>query len=66
MARKLADRRSLNPHLRYERLAACYPFPILNIFVPQTVHVPWIPGLPFLSVTAFASLMSRSARHFKQ
>ena len=48
--------------LDYER----YAFPILNIFVPHTGHVPWVAGLPFFMVMLFGSFISRFVRHFTQ
>jgi hypothetical protein len=31
--------------------------PILNIFVPQTVHIPCVAGLPFFIVIFFSSFI---------
>jgi len=46
--------------------AAYFAAPIRIIVVPQTGHFPFIAGLPFLSFTATAFLISRLARHFTQ
>jgi len=43
-----------------------YAFPILNIFVPHTGHVPWVAGLPFFMVIDLGSFISLLARHFTQ
>jgi hypothetical protein len=40
--------------------------PILNIFVPQTVHMPCVAGLPFFIVTFFSSFIVLLALHFTQ
>src|SRR5918996_2055245 len=40
--------------------------PILNIFVPQTVHMPCVAGLPFFIVTFFSSFMVLLALHLTQ
>jgi len=32
--------------------------PILNIFVPQAEHTPWVAGLPFFSKTAHCSVVT--------
>jgi hypothetical protein len=40
--------------------------PILNIFVPQTGHWPWVAGLPFFIVIFCASCISRFALHLTQ
>jgi hypothetical protein len=40
--------------------------PILNIFVPHTVHVPWMAGLPFFIVTFFSSFIVLLALHLTQ
>ena len=43
-----------------------YALPILNTLVPQTEQVPWVAGLPFLSVTAVGLRTSRFVLHFMQ
>jgi len=43
-----------------------YAFPILNILVPHTGHVPCVAGLPFFIVMLLVSLISLLARHFTQ
>ena len=40
--------------------------PILNIFVPQTVHMPCVAGLPFFIVTLFSSFIVLLALHLTQ
>jgi hypothetical protein len=40
--------------------------PILNIFVPQTVHMPCVAGLPFFIVTFFSSFIVLLALHLTQ
>jgi hypothetical protein len=40
--------------------------PILNIFVPHTVHVPCVAGLPFFMVTFFSSFIVLLALHLTQ
>lgn len=40
--------------------------PILNIFVPQTVQIPWVAGFPFFIVTFFSSFMVLLALHLTQ
>src|SRR5215211_832097 len=40
--------------------------PILNIFVPHTVHVPCVAGLPFFIVTFFSSFIVLLALHLTQ
>ena len=40
--------------------------PILNIFVPQTGHLPSVAGRPFFIVIWTASLISRLVLHFTQ
>jgi hypothetical protein len=40
--------------------------PILNIFVPQTVHMPCVAGLPFFMVTFFSSFIVLLALHLTQ
>jgi hypothetical protein len=40
--------------------------PILNIFVPQTLQMPWVAGLPFFIVTFFSSFMVLLALHLTQ
>jgi len=52
-------------------LHACYGsgipyFPILNILVPHTGHVPWVAGLRFFMVMALGFLISLLARHLTQ
>jgi hypothetical protein len=42
------------------------PPPILNILVPQTVHVPEIALRPFFMVTCFSPFISLFALHFTQ
>src|SRR6267378_1024601 len=58
----------LAENLRCEKRAgaAYFAAPIRIIVVPQTGHFPFIAGLPFLSFTATAFLISRLARHFTQ
>src|SRR5205807_10247918 len=52
---------------REKRAGASYfAAPIRIMVVPQTGHFPCIAGLPFLSFTATAFLISRLARHFTQ
>jgi hypothetical protein len=41
-------------------------FPILNIFVPQVGHTPWVAGLPFFIVILLGSFISLFSRHFTQ
>jgi hypothetical protein len=43
-----------------------YPLPIRKTLVPQTGHMPWIAGLPFLRVVFWGFLMSRLALHLTQ
>ena len=43
-----------------------YALPILNTFVPQVGHTPWVAGLPFFIVIALGFLISFLARHFIQ
>ncbi len=43
----------------------CY-FPILDIFVPHTVQVPCVAGLPFFMVTWTGLSISRLVRHLTQ
>jgi hypothetical protein len=40
--------------------------PILNIFVPQTVQMPCVAGLPFFIVTFFSSFIVLLALHLTQ
>jgi hypothetical protein len=40
--------------------------PIRNIFVPQTVQMPWVAGLPFFIVTFFSSFMLLFDLHLTQ
>ena len=40
--------------------------PILNILVPQDGQMPWVAGLPFFMVTAFASFISLFDLHLTQ
>jgi hypothetical protein len=40
--------------------------PILNIFVPQVGHTPWVAGLPFFMVMLFGFFISLLVRHFTQ
>jgi Na+-driven multidrug efflux pump len=40
--------------------------PILNIFVPQTVQMPWMAGFPFFIVTFFSSFIVLLALHLTQ
>ena len=47
-------------------LGGYYPFPIRNTLVPQVEHVPWVAGLPFLSVICTGLLISRFVSHFMQ
>jgi hypothetical protein len=42
------------------------PPPILNIFVPQTEHVPVVAGRPFFMVICLSPLISLFALHFTQ
>ena len=46
--------------------AGYFVAPILNIFVPQTGHEPWVAGRPFFIVMTTGSLISRFALHFTQ
>ena len=43
-----------------------YALPILNIFVPQLGHTPWVAGLPFFMVIDFASFISFLDLHLTQ
>ena len=43
-----------------------FELPILNIPVPHVGHLPFIAGLPFLSVTGTAFGSSLFSRHFTQ
>ena len=43
-----------------------FGLPIWNIFVPHSVQVPLIAGLPFFIVTSVGSFISRLALHFTQ
>lgn len=49
-----------------ERCGVYLAAPIRMIVVPQTGHFPFIAGLPFFSVMAAASFISRFALHFTQ
>ena len=40
--------------------------PILNIFVPQTVHIPCVAGLPFFIVIFFSSFIDLFDLHLTQ
>ncbi len=42
------------------------PPPILNIFVPQTLQVPFVAGLPFFIIICSSSSIFRFALHFTQ
>src|SRR3989454_3163706 len=55
-----------NPRERAADVPAYFAAPIRMIVVPHTGHLPFIAGLPFFSLTATASLISRLARHFTQ
>ena len=41
-------------------------FPILNIVVPHSLHLPRVAGRPFFIVTGCALWISRLSRHFRQ
>ena len=43
-----------------------YALPILNIFVPQVGHVPWVAGRPFFMVIDWVPCISLFVRHFTQ
>jgi len=40
--------------------------PILNIFVPHTVQIPWVAGFPFFIVTFFSSFIDLFDLHLTQ
>jgi hypothetical protein len=56
--------------LEEKRSANCtpfhYAFPILNILVPQSKHVPVVAGLPFFIVTGSGLFIGFLALHFTQ
>jgi len=52
--------------LQASGMAFAYLLPILNILVPQTGQTPWVAGLPFFIVIAFAFFISRLVRHLTQ
>jgi hypothetical protein len=56
----------LNPGRNKKCVKKDYYLPILNIFVPQTVQMPWVAGLPFFIVTFFSSFMFLLALHLTQ
>jgi hypothetical protein len=41
-------------------------FPILNIFVPHTVQIPWVAGFPFFIVTFLSSFIDLFDLHLTQ
>jgi|GEM_PF-2741230 len=51
---------------RWGQRLVYFAAPILNIFVPQTGHLPSVAGRPFFIVIWTASLISRFVLHFTQ
>jgi hypothetical protein len=51
---------------RMSNRQAYLALPILNIFVPQVGHTPWVAGLPFFIVISLVSFISRLALHLTQ
>src|SRR5712691_7388175 len=66
LARRINSLPAENPGRNRSAVGSYFAAPIRIIVVPHTGHLPFIAGLPFFSLTATASLISRLARHFTQ